>query len=78
MSKGKAQALGPEHYRAICDEIGARLAQVLRPTTLAPSPRIAELLDKLACLDHDAPSIAPSVEEMEPLEEMSIVRRADA
>jgi hypothetical protein len=75
VSKSNAPALGPEHYRAICDEIGARLAPILRPVTSAPSPRIAELLHELACLDHDAPSIAPSIEDMEPLEETSFVQR---
>jgi hypothetical protein len=75
MSKSSVPALGPEHYRAICEEIGARLAPILRPVTSAPSPRIADLLHELACLDHDAPSIAPSLEDMEPLEETSFVQR---
>ncbi|MGH6740667.1 MAG: hypothetical protein ACREDY_16855 [Bradyrhizobium sp.] len=75
MSKNTASTLGPEHYRAICDEVGARLAQVLRPAASAPSPRIAELLDRLARLDHDVPSIVPSIDDMEPLEETSLVQR---
>lgn len=56
--------LDSDHCRAICDEIGARLALVLQPETDLPS-RIAELLDQLALLDHieDAPSISPSLED---------------
>jgi hypothetical protein len=75
MSKSTARGLGPEHYHAICDEVGARLAQILRPATSAPPPRIAELLDQLARLDHEAPSIVPSIDDMEPLEEAPLVRR---
>jgi hypothetical protein len=37
---------------------------VLRPDTSDLPPRLAELLDRLALLDHDAPSIAPSLEDM--------------
>jgi len=75
MSNDKVLVLAPEHYREICDEIGARLAQLLRPATSAPPPRIAELLDQLARLDHDAPSIVPSIEDMEAFEEAPLVRR---
>lgn len=60
--------LGPEHCREICDEIGARLAFMLRPASTLP-PRLAELLDRLALLDHAAPSIVPSMEDMIALEE---------
>ena len=58
--------LDSDHCRAICDEIGARLALVLRPETADLPPRIAELLDQLALLDHieDAPSISPSLEDV--------------
>jgi hypothetical protein len=58
--------LDSDHCRAICDEIGARLALVLRPETADLPSRIAELLDQLALLDHieDAPSISPSLEDM--------------
>ena len=64
----RTEGLGPEHYREICDEIGARLAFMLRPASNLP-PRIAELLDRLALLDHDAPSIVPSMEDMVAAEE---------
>ena len=62
----KLAELDSDHCRAICDEIGARLALVLRPETADLPPRIAELLDQLALLDHieDAPSISPSLEDM--------------
>ena len=58
--------LDSDHCRAICDEIGARLALVLQPATADLPSRIAELLDQLALLDHieDAPSISPSLEDM--------------
>jgi len=35
---------------------------------------LAELLDRLALLDHDAPSIAPSIADMVTLEEMPPVQ----
>ena len=74
-ARNAAQGLGPEHYREICDEIGARLAFALRPAYDLP-PRIAELLDRLALLDHDAPSIVPSMDDMIALEaETPRVRR---
>jgi hypothetical protein len=59
-------SLESDHCRAICDEIGARLAFVLQPATSDDlPPRLAELLDKLALLDqHDAPSISPSLDDM--------------
>jgi hypothetical protein len=68
MNKNNVAEPGPEHYRAICDEVGARLALMLRPVALAPSPRIADLLDRLVYLDDDVPSIVPSIEDMQPLE----------
>ncbi len=55
---------GPEHYRAICQEIGERLRYALPPASDLPT-RLAELLQRLAEQDHDAPSIVPSFEEME-------------
>lgn len=54
---------GSKHCRAICEEIGERLALVLRPATELP-PRLKELLDRLALLDHDAPSIVPDIDDM--------------
>ena len=63
VAKSTATTLSSKHCRAICDEIGERLALVLRPATELP-PRLKELLDRLALLDHEAPSIVPSIEEM--------------
>jgi len=57
--------LDSEHCRAICEEIGARLCHALPPTTSDLPARIAELLARLVELDHGAPSIVPSLEEME-------------
>lgn len=65
--------LGSKHCRAICEEIGERLALVLRPATELP-PRLRDLLDRLALLDHAAPSIVPDIEDMVTLEEISPVR----
>ena len=62
-TKSMTMALGPRHCRAICEEIGDRLAIALRPPTELP-PRLAGLLARLALLDHDAPSIVPDIEDM--------------
>ena len=56
--------LGSKHCRAICEEIGDRLALILRPPTSELPPRLQELLDRLALLDRDAPPIAPSIEDI--------------
>lgn len=63
-SDAAVSGLGPEHYRAICDEIGERLRYSLPPTTSGLPVRIAELLARLAEQDHDAPSIVPCLEEV--------------
>jgi hypothetical protein len=73
-SENTAPVLASRHCRAICEEVGARLALVLRPATSDLPPRLAELLDRLALLDHDAPSIAPSIADMVTLEEMPPVQ----
>jgi hypothetical protein len=51
------------HCRAICDEIGDRLREVLRRETSEIPPRLLVLVDALARLE-DGPSIVPSFEEM--------------
>ena len=48
------------HCRAICDEIGERLREVLGREIPEIPPHLLALLDRLAQLD-DAPSIAPSI-----------------
>jgi hypothetical protein len=67
-----ATELDSRHCRAICEEIGERLALVLRPVTSELPPRLKELIAQLALLDHDAPSIAPSIEEIGMPEETSL------
>jgi len=64
--------LGSKHCRAICEEIGERLALVLKPATELP-PRLKDLVDRLALLDHDAPSIVPDLEDMTTPEPASTV-----
>ena len=51
------------HCRAICDEIGERLRDVLAREALEIPPRLLMLVDRLAQLD-DVPSIVPSIDEM--------------
>jgi hypothetical protein len=68
-----ASNLGSKHCRAICEEIGERLALVLRPATELP-PRLKDLLDQLALLDHDSPSIVPDIEDMAALDGASLVQ----
>ena len=51
------------HCRAICDEIGERLRYALAREKSEIPPRLMALIERLALLD-EAPSIAPSIEEM--------------
>jgi hypothetical protein len=46
---------------------------MLRPAPDLP-PRLADLLDRLALFDHDAPSIVPSIEDMVASDETSFVQ----
>src|ERR1035437_2271855 len=66
----EAIALDHAHCRAICDEIGERLREVLKPEALEIPQRLRELLDRLAQMEQ-APSIVPS------LDEISAPRRRD-
>lgn len=52
------------HILAICDEIGERLRYTLRVDASLP-PRLQLLLDRLAELDCDAPSLVPNIEEIQ-------------
>jgi hypothetical protein len=53
------------HFRAICDEIGERLRQILPPEAGPLPPRIQYLLDRLTDADGEfAPSIVPSLEDL--------------
>jgi hypothetical protein len=56
--------ISSEHARAICDEIGERLRHALRGDYADLPPRLRELVDRLAELDRDAPSLVPTMEEM--------------
>jgi hypothetical protein len=56
--------LGSEHCQAICEEVAERLRILLDRDSRALPPRLQLLLDRLAELDHEAPSIVPSVEDM--------------
>jgi hypothetical protein len=56
-------AINHIHCHAICDEIGNRLRDMLKREASEVPPRLLELIDRLAELEH-APSIVPSVEEM--------------
>jgi hypothetical protein len=56
--------LNSEHCQAICAEVGERLRILLDRETSALPPRLRSLLDRLAELDHDAPSIAPALDDM--------------
>jgi hypothetical protein len=58
----EALALDHAHCRAICEEIGERLRQVLKPEALEIPRRLLLLLDRLAELD-EAPSIVPPIDE---------------
>ncbi len=58
-----AVALDHAHCRAICDEIGERLRQALKPEALEIPQHLRTLLDRFAQLEQ-APSIAPSIDEM--------------
>jgi hypothetical protein len=59
----EALVIDHAHCRAICDEIGERLRQVLKPKALEIPQRLLMLLDRLAKLEQ-APSIVPSIDEM--------------
>jgi hypothetical protein len=66
-----ALLLDHTHCRAICDEIGDRLRDVLKRETSQLPLRLRALIDKLAQLEidndpvqlQDVPSIAPSIDE---------------
>ena len=57
LTESTTRVLSSKHCRAICEEIGERLALVLRPETELP-PSLAELLERLA--ENNASSPADS------------------
>ena len=60
-----AVRIGTKHCRAICDEVGERLRQHIDRTTAPPSQKILELLQELELRELDAPSIVPSLEDLD-------------
>jgi hypothetical protein len=80
--KDIALAIDETHCRAICDEIGDRLRDILKREVSEIPQRLLVLLDKLAQLEH-APSIVPSIDEMslplscEPINHGSAFSRPD-
>jgi len=55
------------HCRAICEEIGDRLREVLDRNTSRTPPNLQRLIDRLADLEREsAPSIVPSFDELDP------------
>jgi hypothetical protein len=68
MSARKAMNMQIEalHSRAICDEIGDRLREILRrEASCELPPRLQHLMERLAEADREtAPSLVPSLEDM--------------
>ena len=54
--------LDSEHCQAICEEVGERLRVLLDREAGELPPRLRSLLDRLAELDHEAPSIVPTID----------------
>jgi hypothetical protein len=65
------------HCRAICDEIGERLRDIIKREASEVPPRLLRLIDQLAELER-APSIVPSIEDMSfPGPSIRVKRSAD-
>lgn len=60
----RLHSLASEHARAICEEVGYRLGQALRADYADLPVRLQSLMHQIARLDCDAPSIAPSIEDI--------------
>ena len=61
MGAGRA-TIEPEHCRAICDEIGDRLREILSRDAPEPS---AHLLHILSRFEQKAPSVVPTLEDIQ-------------
>jgi hypothetical protein len=63
---GASLQIDTEHSRAIREEIGYRLSEILRQELCHELPsRLSLLMQQLAEIDHpSAPSIAPSLDDM--------------
>ncbi|NOJ47653.1 hypothetical protein [Bradyrhizobium archetypum] len=73
------------HCRAICDEIGERLGQILKPEVSALPPRLLALLDELKQMEtgnygqlQHAPSIVPSIDDLSSQQDRPAVRPYEA
>jgi hypothetical protein len=60
-----AVRISSKHCRAICDEVGERLRQHLDGNLTEPPQSIVALLRELELNEREAPSIAPSFEDMD-------------
>ena len=60
-----AVRISSKHCRAICDEVGERLRQYIDRNPTAPSQKILTLLRELELRELEAPSIVPSLEDMD-------------
>jgi hypothetical protein len=56
----KSEAIDGKTSRSICDAVGERLQQSLRPVTLGPSSQLQHLLDELRSRDGDSRSGLPN------------------
>jgi hypothetical protein len=61
MSAGRA-TIESEHCRAICDEIGDRLREILSRDAPEPSAYLLQLLSRF---EQEAPSVVPTLEDMQ-------------
>ena len=57
-----AVRIDSSHCRAICDEVGERLRQLIDRSSTAPPQNILALLRKLELNEVEAPSIVPSLD----------------
>ena len=65
MRTGNELQIDSSHCRAICEEIGERLRNMLDRDVTALPPRLQMLMERLAEQDSVlAPSIAPSIDDM--------------
>jgi hypothetical protein len=78
-------ALDHTHCRAICDEIGERLGQILKPEVSMLPPRLLALLDEFKQLESDnysrlqhAPSIVPSIDDLSSRQDRATARPYEA
>jgi hypothetical protein len=65
MRSGAGLQIDAVHARAICDEIGDRLRDILRrQASNELPPGLRYLMEQLAKLDDESPSIVPALDDM--------------